>query len=79
MRTTVTLDDDVVRAVEELRREQGLGTSAAVNALARQGLAYHEDTRGPFSQRVSSMGRARVPLDDIGAALEVLEGEGHGG
>lgn len=79
MRTTVTLDDDVVRAVEELRREQGLGTSAALNALARRGLAHDRGTRRAFNQRVSSMGRARVPLDDIGAVLEVLEGEAHRG
>lgn len=38
-RTAVTLDEDIARAVEELRRSQGLRTSAAVNALARRGLA----------------------------------------
>ena len=79
MRTTVTLDDDIARAVEQLRRERGLGTSAAVNALARHGLAQAEHRTGPFVQRVSSLGPARIPLDDIGAALEVLEGEAHRG
>lgn len=75
MRTTVTLDDDIAVAVEQLRRQRGLGTSAAVNALARQGLAHIEREPRPFHQRVSSLGPARIPLDDIGAALEVLEGE----
>lgn len=79
MRTTVRLDDDVARAVERLRRERGLGTSAAVNALARQGLAPGRDVGVGFTQRVSSLGRPRIPLDDIGAALEVLEGEAHRG
>lgn len=73
------LDDDVARAVERLRREEGLGTSAAVNALARRGLARRDDEVEEFRQRTSSMGAPRVPLDDIGAALEVLEGEAHRG
>lgn len=79
MRTTVTLDDDVARAVDQLRREEGLGTSAALNTLARRGLARSEGPHGRFKQRVSSLGQPRVPLDDIGSALEVLEGEGHRG
>lgn len=79
MRTTVTLDDDVAVAVERLRRERGLGTSAAVNVLARQGLSGVDRRGGTFRQHVSSLGTSRIPLDDIGAALEVLEGEAHGG
>lgn len=79
MRTTVTLDDDVARAVAQLRRQHGLGTSAAVNALARRGLAHREREPARFTQRVSSLGAARIPLDDVGAALEVLEGEAHRG
>lgn len=79
MRTTVTLDDDVAVAVEQLRRERGLGTSAAVNALARQGLARPDHDGGSFSQRVSPLGATRIPLDDIGAVLEVLEDGTHRG
>lgn len=79
MRTTVTLDEDVVKALEKLRREKGLGTSAALNELARRGLAESLSGETPrFQQSTSPMGRARVPLDDIGQALEVLEGEAHG-
>lgn len=79
MRTTVKLDDDVARAVEDLRREEGLGVSAALNKLARLGLAERSEKRSRFVQTVSPMGEPRIPLDDIGAALEVLEGEGYGG
>jgi hypothetical protein len=71
----VTLDDDVVRAVEALRRERGLGLSAALNTLARQGLSSGAQTAGRFTQRVSPMGPPRIPLDDIGTALDLLEGE----
>lgn len=71
----MTLDDDVVRAVEALRRERGLGVSAALNTLARQGLSSRAQAGGPFTQRVSPMGPPRIPLDDIGSALDLLEGE----
>lgn len=75
----MTLDDDVAVAVQRLRRERGLGTSAAVNVLARQGLARAAHEPSTFRQQVSALGAARIPLDDIGAALEVLEGESHRG
>jgi hypothetical protein len=75
MRTTVTLDEDVARAVEELRRERGLGVSAALNALARQGLSSGAEAGERFTQRVSPLGPPRIPLDDIGAALDLIEGE----
>jgi hypothetical protein len=77
MRTTVTLEEDVVKALETLRRERGLGTSAALNELVRRGLATGPPRAKPFRQRTSTMGPARVPLDDIGHALELLEGETH--
>jgi hypothetical protein len=78
MRTTVTLDDDVAKALDALRRERGLGTSAALNELVRRGMAATATRPEPFRQRTSSMGPPRVPLDDIGHALELLEGEAHG-
>ena len=77
MRTTVTLDDDVAKALEALRRDEGLATSAALNRLVRQGLAAAAATSPPFRQQTSPMGRPRIPLDNIGEVLEVLEGEAH--
>jgi len=73
----VTLDDDVVKALDAIRRERGLGTSAALNELVRQGLAIRPGRAQRFRQRTSPLGIARVPLDDIGGALEILEGETH--
>ena len=78
-RTTVNLDDDVARAVEELRRELGVSASAAVNTLARRGLAAPGSPGRPFVQTTSSLGQAWIPVDDIGAALELLEGEARRG
>lgn len=77
MRTTINLDDDIARAVEHLRREAGVGVSEAVNTLARRGLAARDAEPPAFVQSTSSMGPARIPLDDIGDALEALEGETH--
>lgn len=77
MRTTVTLDDDVAKALDALRRDEGLATSAALNKLVRQGLAASQARPAPFRQRTSSLGSPRIPLDNIGEALELLEGDGH--
>lgn len=45
MRTTFTLDDDVVPEVERLRREEGIGISEAVNRLIRLGMVTRPVTR----------------------------------
>ena len=72
MRTTVTLADDVAAAVERLRREQGLGVSAAVNELARRGLARGTERRR-FTQRTSA-GHALIDVTNVTEALEVVDG-----
>lgn len=72
MRTTVTLEPDVARAVERLRRERGLGLSAALNELARGGLVP-PSSGDPFEQRTSPM-RARVDVANVAEALEVIDG-----
>lgn len=71
MRTTINLDDDVVAAVERLRRERGLEVSEAVNLLARQGLSLNP-MRPPFRQRTARIG-LRVDVRNIAEALETLD------
>ena len=75
MRTTVTLDDDVVAAVNRLRRERSLRLSQAINELIRAGLGVRREKR-PFRQRSRSMG-LRIDVTNIADALEVLEGPAH--
>lgn len=75
----MTLDEDIARAVAVLRREHGLGLSAALNALARRGLGVAGPGAAAFEQRTSAMGVPRIPLDDIGAALDLLDGESRRG
>ena len=72
MRTTVSLDADVVAAVEQLRRERAIGLSEAVNELVRRGLAVRSERR-PFRQRTHPLG-LRIDVTDVEDALDVLEG-----
>jgi hypothetical protein len=72
MRTTIDLADDVVAAVEKVRRERGIGLSAAVNELARAGLVKQAPPRR-FKQRTYDMG-VGIDVSNVADALETLEG-----
>jgi Arc/MetJ family transcription regulator len=72
MRTTVTLDDDVAAAVQQMRRERGVGVSEAVNGLVRAGLTV-KSSRRPFRQRSVSIGLT-VDVTNVAEALELLDG-----
>jgi hypothetical protein len=72
MRTTIDLADDVTAAVEKLRRERGIGLSAAVNELARAGLSRPSSPRR-FKQRTYDMG-VGIDVSNVADALETLEG-----
>ena len=71
MRTTVSLDDDVVAEVTRLRRERGVGLSEALNELARAGVAA---SRVDFVYRhpVHDMG-ALVDLSNVADVLDLLD------
>jgi hypothetical protein len=73
MRTTVNLADDVVAAVERLRRERSLGLSEAVNELARAGMARQEQAPRRFRQISHDLGGG-IDFDNIADALETLDG-----
>lgn len=72
MRTTFTLDDDVAAAVEQLRRQEGIGLSAAVNRLIRAALAQPKQ-RARYRHRSADVG-ITVDVTDIGSVLDVLDG-----
>jgi hypothetical protein len=71
MRTTIKLDDDVAAAVDQVRRDEGIGLSEAVNRLARAGMVKPAK-RAPYRQRTSELG-LRVDVSNIGAVLELLD------
>ncbi len=59
MRVTVTLDDDVFAEAERMCREQGLKIGAAINELARRGIAVttvNTSSRTAFKQRTKQIG-----------------------
>ena len=74
MRTTVSLDDDVAAAVEEIRRSKHVGLSEAVNELARAGMAAPPERRG-FRQRTADLG-IRIDVSNVAEALDTLDGPG---
>jgi len=71
MRTTVELDKDAEKAVQQLR-EEGRGVSEAVNELIRRGLvAQGHESR--FVQRTRRLG-LKIDVSNVADTLEVLEG-----
>jgi predicted transcriptional regulator len=72
MRTTVTLADDVVAAVEKLRRERSIGLSEAVNDLVRAGLVERRKAP-PFRQKSYDLGDG-VDFSNVAEAIETLDG-----
>jgi hypothetical protein len=72
VRTTIEFDADTARAVDDLRRELGVGVSEAVNELIRRGLLPRRDTP-PFRQRTRRLG-LKLDVSNVAAVLEELEG-----
>jgi Ribbon-helix-helix protein, copG family len=72
MRTTVEFDADTAKAIEELRRERGLGISEAMNELIRRAL-LPRDPIETFVQPTRGLG-LRIDVSNIAEALESLDG-----
>lgn len=75
MRVTVTLDDDVFAEAERMCREQGLKISAAINELARRGIAattVNTSSRTAFKQRTKQIG-IQVDVSNLGDVLDALD------
>ena len=79
MRTTLTLDDDVAAALEQLRRTRGGRLKTIVNDLLREGLRHAQDRptrRSQFRTHSVDLGRARMSsVDNVAEALAIAEDE----
>jgi hypothetical protein len=79
MRTTLTLDDDVVAALERLRKSRQVSFKDLVNETLRRGLKEMKSRpsrRERFETKPVDMGRVLVgSIDNIGEVLAVAEGE----
>ncbi|CAN5463703.1 MAG: CopG family transcriptional regulator [Acidimicrobiia bacterium] len=69
MRTTVTLDDDVVAIIERERREKGETTRQAINRLIRT--ATHRS--GPRPELPIVPGRLELDISDVSEVLAGLD------
>ena len=76
MRTTVTLDDDVARELEQLQRDQGISFKEAVNSILRRGFGRDRKPRR-YRLKTYPMGlRQGINLDkalQLAADLEDAE------
>lgn len=81
MRTTLTLDDDVAAKLKLQVRRTGRPFRDIVNDTLRRGLATSGRgvSRQPFIVETRDLGALRpgLNLDNIGEALELLEGPIH--
>ncbi len=74
MRTTGEFDDDTSRAIEKLRRDQGLSVSEAVDELIRRGL-HPREAGARFAQPTRSLG-LQIDVSNVAEALDLLDGIG---
>jgi hypothetical protein len=80
VKTTVTLDDDVVERAKRFSQERGISFRQALNDLVRTGLRAESagKARPAFKIQAKHMGlRPGLNCDNIEALLEISEGELH--
>lgn len=73
MRTTVTLDPDVARLLEDAQQRSKRPFKQVLNDAVRAGLGRPAARVSPFKQRVFSLGRPKVDLTKAGALAAELE------
>lgn len=79
MRTTITIDDDVIVQIEDLRRREGLSLKAALNKLLRAGLQYQGQPPKPRRYRTPTrrLGlRAGVDATRLNQLADEMEADG---
>lgn len=54
MRTTLTIDDDLAAAIEDLRKREGLSFKEALNQLIRAGVEYRARPPKPREYRTAT-------------------------
>ena len=79
MRTTLTIEDDVAKLLENVRRARNSSLKVIINDALRKGLRdmTKPPRRGkPYETRSVSLGRCKLAnLDDISEVIAVAEGD----
>lgn len=77
IRTTVTLDEDIVARLRESSVKLGISYRKLINDTLRRGLAVPqaEDSHPLDNLPTFAMGEPKFPIDNVGELLDYLEGE----
>lgn len=79
MRTTLTIDDDVIAQLQRLRRARNIKLKPLVNEALRRGIremTAPSEAPEPFYTRPMDLGRCLLDnLDNIAEVLAFAEGE----
>jgi hypothetical protein len=73
MRTTVTLEPDVQKLLQDAADRSGRPFKQVLNGAVRAGLQHTQKTAPPFEQPVFSLGQAKVDLVKAGVLAADLE------
>jgi len=73
MRTTLRIDDDLLRELKARAAEEGLSLSDLVNLVLRQGVATPPRPRRPFKQKTRDLGRPAFDVTKANAVAADLE------
>jgi hypothetical protein len=80
MRTTLTLDEDVVAALRRVQAARGMSFKAVVNTALREGLQRLDapQPRRPYRTPSRSLGRCLIGnMDDVAEVLAIAEGDAY--
>ena len=66
MRTTVRIDDDLLRELKDRAHQENVSVAQLVNRVIRRGLKTATGRRNPFRQKTCALGK---PLIDMNKAL----------
>ena len=78
MKTTVHIDNDLVKDLKAMSRSQGTTFRASLNSLLRAGLAAKSASGrrpAPYRLPTSRMGQARINLDKALAAADEMDAD----
>ncbi len=76
MRTTLRIDDDLLRELKSRAADEGLSLSDVVNLVLRQGVATPRRPRRPFKQKTRDLGRPAFDITKANSLAADLEDEG---
>lgn len=74
VRTTVSLDREVIEAARKIQAEEGISLSEAVNQLAGAGLRRSAE-RKPFKLRTFTGRGPKVDVTNVAEVLDIIEGD----